>query len=107
MKLGYVIGLRAENFMERRLQTQVFKMGLEKSIHHASVLIRHSISECADRLAKLAVCQNWQFKLVTGKAGKLALVVALAIVTRCQFRQCQVPVPATSLAIASASYQCQ
>jgi small subunit ribosomal protein S9e len=26
--------------MERRLQTQVFKLGLAKSIHHARVLIR-------------------------------------------------------------------
>jgi small subunit ribosomal protein S9e len=26
---------------ERRLQTQVFKLGLAKSVHHARVLIRH------------------------------------------------------------------
>ena len=29
-----------EDFLERRLQTQVFKLGLAKSIHHARVLIR-------------------------------------------------------------------
>jgi len=40
MKLDYVLGLRPEDFMERRLQTQVFKLGLAKSIHHARVLIR-------------------------------------------------------------------
>ena len=40
MKLDYVLGLRVEDFMERRLQTQVFKLGLAKSIHHARVLIR-------------------------------------------------------------------
>lgn len=40
MKLDYVLGLRVEDFMERRLQTQVFKHGLAKSIHHARVLIR-------------------------------------------------------------------
>merc|ERR1712226_69572 len=40
MKLDYVLGLRIEDFMERRLQTQVFKLGLAKSIHHARVLIR-------------------------------------------------------------------
>lgn len=40
MKLDYVLGLRIEDFMERRLQTQVFKHGLAKSIHHARVLIR-------------------------------------------------------------------
>lgn len=40
MKLDYVLGLRVEDFLERRLQTQVFKLGLAKSIHHARVLIR-------------------------------------------------------------------
>merc|ERR1712142_633452 len=40
MKLDYVLGLKIEDFSERRLQTQVFKLGLAKSIHHARVLIR-------------------------------------------------------------------
>merc|ERR1739847_257558 len=40
MKLDYVLGLKIENFLERRLQTQVFKLGLAKSIHHARVLIK-------------------------------------------------------------------
>ena len=40
MKLDYVLGLRVEDFLERRLQTQVFKLGLAKSIHHARVLIK-------------------------------------------------------------------
>merc|ERR1711993_95855 len=40
MKLDYVLGLKTEDFMERRLQTQVFKLGLAKSIHHARVLIK-------------------------------------------------------------------
>jgi small subunit ribosomal protein S9e len=39
-KLDYVLGLKIEDFLERRLQTQVFKAGLAKSIHHARVLIR-------------------------------------------------------------------
>jgi len=39
-KLDYVLGLKVDDFLERRLQTQVFKMGLAKSIHHARVLIR-------------------------------------------------------------------
>jgi small subunit ribosomal protein S9e len=39
-KLDYVLGLRLEDFMERRLQTLVFKLGLAKSVHHARVLIR-------------------------------------------------------------------
>jgi len=39
-RLDYVLSLQLENFMERRLQTLVFKRGLAKSIHHARVLIR-------------------------------------------------------------------
>merc|ERR1711931_285861 len=40
MKLDYVLGLKVEDFLERCLQTQVFKLGLAKSIHHARILIR-------------------------------------------------------------------
>merc|ERR1712212_763088 len=40
MKLDYVLGLSIEDFLERRLQTQVFKLGLAKFIHHARVLIK-------------------------------------------------------------------
>jgi small subunit ribosomal protein S9e len=40
MKLDYVLALRIEDFLERRLQTCVYKLGLAKSIHHARVLIR-------------------------------------------------------------------
>merc|ERR1711893_3426 len=39
-KLDYVLALKTEDFLERRLQTQVFKLGLAKSIHHARVLIK-------------------------------------------------------------------
>eukprot|EP00397_Hematodinium_sp_SG-2012_P059061 GEMP01075276.1.p1 GENE.GEMP01075276.1~~GEMP01075276.1.p1 ORF type:complete len:193 (+),score=47.96 GEMP01075276.1:48-626(+) len=39
-KLDYVLGLTTAKFMERRLQTKVFKLGLAKSIHHARTLIR-------------------------------------------------------------------
>jgi small subunit ribosomal protein S9e len=39
-KLDYVLALTLEDFLERRLQTRVFKLGLAKSIHHARVLIR-------------------------------------------------------------------
>uniref|UniRef100_A0A6B2LJL9 Uncharacterized protein n=1 Tax=Arcella intermedia TaxID=1963864 RepID=A0A6B2LJL9_9EUKA len=39
-KLDYVLGLKLEDFLERRLQTKIFKLGLSKSIHHARVLIR-------------------------------------------------------------------
>ncbi|KAF6007150.1 ribosomal 40S subunit protein S9B [Brettanomyces bruxellensis] len=40
MKLDYVLSLKIEDFLERRLQTQVFKLGLARSVHHARVLIR-------------------------------------------------------------------
>ncbi|KAG5442801.1 hypothetical protein CRM22_000738 [Opisthorchis felineus] len=40
MKLDFVLGLKIEDFLERRLQTLVFKLGLARSIHHARVLIR-------------------------------------------------------------------
>merc|ERR1711871_55837 len=39
-RLDYVLALKIEDFMERRLQNLVFKRGLAKSIHHARVLIR-------------------------------------------------------------------
>ena len=39
LKLDYVLALTDENFLERRLQTIVFKMGLARSIHHARTLI--------------------------------------------------------------------
>ncbi|GAB2221027.1 hypothetical protein Droror1_Dr00012189 [Drosera rotundifolia] len=38
-KLDYVLALTVENFLERRLQTLVFKSGMARSIHHARVLI--------------------------------------------------------------------
>ncbi|XP_075773620.1 small ribosomal subunit protein uS4 isoform X2 [Pelodiscus sinensis] len=46
MKLDYILGLKIEDFLERRLQTQVFKLGLAKSIHHARVLIRQRHIRC-------------------------------------------------------------
>jgi small subunit ribosomal protein S9e len=39
-KLDYVLALTVENFLERRLQALVFKVGMAKSIHHARVLIK-------------------------------------------------------------------
>lgn len=39
-KLDYVLGLTAAKFLERRLQTKVFKLQIARSYHHARVLIR-------------------------------------------------------------------
>lgn len=50
MRLDYVLALKIEDFLERRLQTQVFKSGLAKSIHHARVLIRQRHIRCVARL---------------------------------------------------------
>lgn len=38
-KLDYVLGLTLSKFLERRLQTKVFKLGHARSIHHARCLI--------------------------------------------------------------------
>jgi small subunit ribosomal protein S9e len=46
MRLDYVLALKIEDFLERRLQTQVFKLGLAKSIHHARVLIKQRHIRC-------------------------------------------------------------
>ena len=39
-QLDYVLGLKIEDFLARRLQTRVLKLGLAQSIHHARVLIK-------------------------------------------------------------------
>jgi len=39
-KLDFVLGLKHQDFLERRLQTQVLKLHLATSIHHARVLVR-------------------------------------------------------------------
>merc|ERR1712187_976651 len=39
-QLDYVLGLTLATFMERRLQTKVFKLQIARSMHHARVLIR-------------------------------------------------------------------
>lgn len=38
-KLDFVLNLTVEKFLDRRLQTMVFKSGLAKSVHHARMLI--------------------------------------------------------------------
>uniref|UniRef100_A0A7S4PCW1 Small ribosomal subunit protein uS4 N-terminal domain-containing protein n=1 Tax=Paramoeba aestuarina TaxID=180227 RepID=A0A7S4PCW1_9EUKA len=38
-ELDHVLSLKVQDFLERRLQTLVFKLGLAKSIHHARVTI--------------------------------------------------------------------
>merc|ERR1712007_103056 len=38
--LDYILGLTQAKFMERRLQTKVFKLQIARSMHHARVLIK-------------------------------------------------------------------
>lgn len=51
MMFDYMLGLKTNDFLQRRLQTQMFKLGLDKYNHLARVLIRQR-SE-AHRLLKL------------------------------------------------------
>ena len=39
-KLDYILGLTIHRFMDRRLQTLVYRKNLARSVHHARVLIR-------------------------------------------------------------------
>mmetsp|Transcript_51115 Transcript_51115/g.122961 ORF Transcript_51115/g.122961 Transcript_51115/m.122961 type:complete len:191 (+) Transcript_51115:48-620(+) len=39
-ELDFVLQLSTQKLLERRLQTQVWKLGLAKSVHHARVLIK-------------------------------------------------------------------
>lgn len=39
-KLDYVLGLTTARFMDRRLQTVVYKKGFARSVHHARIMIR-------------------------------------------------------------------
>merc|ERR1712008_506092 len=52
-ELDFVLNLTVEAFMERRLQTKVFKAGLAKSIHHARVLIRQRHIRVGKRLVNV------------------------------------------------------
>eukprot|EP00178_Gracilaria_changii_P022435 TRINITY_DN66607_c0_g1_i1.p1 TRINITY_DN66607_c0_g1~~TRINITY_DN66607_c0_g1_i1.p1 ORF type:complete len:196 (+),score=46.44 TRINITY_DN66607_c0_g1_i1:23-589(+) len=40
-RLDFVLQLSTQKLLERRLQTQVLKSAMAKSVHHARVLIRH------------------------------------------------------------------
>mmetsp|Transcript_18901 Transcript_18901/g.27891 ORF Transcript_18901/g.27891 Transcript_18901/m.27891 type:complete len:190 (+) Transcript_18901:99-668(+) len=52
-KLDFVLQLSTQRFLERRLQTKVFKQGLAKSIHHARVLIRQRHIRVGKRLVNV------------------------------------------------------
>ncbi|VDP25121.1 unnamed protein product [Echinostoma caproni] len=56
--------LFGEDFLERRLQTQVFKLGLAKSIHHARVLIRQRHIRVRKQMVN---CPGFMVRLDSGK----------------------------------------
>nr|AAW24668.1 SJCHGC07042 protein [Schistosoma japonicum] len=64
MKLDFVLGLKIEDFLERRLQTQVFKLGLARSIHHARVLIRQRHIRVRKQMVN---CPGFMVRLDSGK----------------------------------------
>lgn len=81
-KLDYVLGLKVDDFLERRLQTQVFKLGLAKSIHHARVLIRQrhirvgkQIVDVPSFVVRLSSQRHIDFALTSpfggGRAGRV------------------------------------
>ena len=69
LKLDYVLGLKPENFLDRRLQTQVFKLGLAKSIHHARVLIRQRHIRCAGLIMQIGAALLMHFALIAVSAS--------------------------------------
>lgn len=81
MKLDFVLGLKIEDFLERRLQTQVYKMGLARSIHHARVLIRQrhirvrkQLVDCPSFMVRLDSAKHIDVSLksASGKLGRVA-----------------------------------
>ncbi|CAO3666876.1 unnamed protein product [Rhizopus stolonifer] len=91
MKLDYVLALKIEDFLERRLQTQVFKLGLAKSIHHARVLIRQrhirvgkQIVNVPSFVVRLDSQKHIDFALTSpyggGRAGRVKRKRAAAVV---------------------------
>ncbi|CAD7699433.1 unnamed protein product [Ostreobium quekettii] len=53
-KLDYVLALTPQHFLDRRLQTLVFKQGLAKSFHHARVLIQQRHIRVGKQIVNIA-----------------------------------------------------
>uniref|UniRef100_UPI00397F6EA3 30S ribosomal protein S4 n=1 Tax=Salmonella sp. s51228 TaxID=3159652 RepID=UPI00397F6EA3 len=76
MKLDYVLGLKLEDFLERRLQTQVYKRSLASSVHHARVLIRQrhirvrkQIVNVPSFMVRLESQQHIEYSLTSSQGG--------------------------------------
>ena len=66
LQLDYVLALKTEDFLERRLQTVIYKMKLAKSVHHARVLIRQRHICVGKRLVNVP-----SFLVKTASAGHI------------------------------------
>merc|ERR1712008_14345 len=79
-KLDYVLGLKIEDFLERRLQTQVFKLGLAKSIHHARVLIKQRHIRVRKQVVNVPsyLCDSTRRSTLTSRSSRPLAVVAQA-----------------------------
>lgn len=51
--LDHILSLKIQDFLERRLQTIVFKKGLAKSIHHSRILIKQRHISVEDKLVDI------------------------------------------------------
>jgi S4 domain len=74
-QLDYVLALLPADFLERRLQTLVFKLGLAKSIHHARVLIRQRHIRCARphvQRSLMPAAHRWCLTCVVSQLGGLS-----------------------------------
>lgn len=59
-KLDYVLSLTVNDLLDRRLQTQVSKNGLAKSVHHARTLINHRHISVQDQLVNQPAFIVWK-----------------------------------------------
>jgi small subunit ribosomal protein S9e len=59
-KLDYVLSLTPSDFLDRRLQTQVHKSALAKSVHHARTLISHRHIAVGNQLVNQPAFLVWK-----------------------------------------------
>merc|ERR1712029_761529 len=81
MKLDYVLALKVEDFLERRLQTCVYKLGLAKSIHHARVLIRQRHIRVGKQIVNVPSLSVWTARSTSTSPSPRHLVVAARAVS--------------------------
>ena len=68
LQLEYILELETEAWLERRLQTQIWKLDMAKSIHHARVLIKQRHIAVAKQLVTVP-----SFLVRTSQEGHIGL----------------------------------